>query len=112
MTITPDQVLAFAPDSASAAAARKLAMTRHWRNPGRSETAIWGECQGSALYQVAIDLAGPAWKCSCPSRKIPCKHALGLMLLAASAPQAVPVSDPPPWTAEWLGNRVRTAARD
>ena len=111
MNLTLDQVLALAPDSASAAAARKLATLRHWRNPGRSEAAIWGECQGSALYQVAIDLTGPAWKCSCPSRKIPCKHALGLMLLAASSPGELATGELPAWTAEWLGSRARTSAR-
>src|SRR5688572_26090022 len=111
MNLTPDQVLALAPDSASAAAGRKLATLRHWRTPGRSDVAIWGECQGSALYQVAIDLTGPAWKCSCPSRKIPCKHALGLMLLAASAPGELPAGEPPAWVAEWLGARARTSAR-
>ena len=111
MNLSPDQVLAFAPDSASAAAARKLAPMRYWRNPGRSDAAVWGECQGSALYHVAVDLTGPAWKCSCPSRKIPCKHALGLMLFAASAPEAIPISEPPPWLTEWLDARARTAAR-
>ena len=28
-----------------------------------------------------IDSTGPAYKCSCPSRKFPCKHALGLLFL-------------------------------
>jgi hypothetical protein len=111
MNLSPDQVLAFAPDSASAAAARTLAAMRYWRDPGRSDAAVWGTCQGSALYQVAVDLTGPAWKCSCPSRKIPCKHALGLMLFAASTPEAIPISEPPPWTTEWLDARARTAAR-
>ncbi len=111
MTLTPDQVLALAPDTASAAAARKLATLRHWRNLGRSEGALWGECQGSALYRVAIDLAGPAYKCSCPSRKIPCKHALGLMLLASSSTDALPIGEPPAWTDEWLAARARTSAR-
>nr|WP_279163542.1 SWIM zinc finger family protein [Rhodococcus erythropolis] len=27
-----------------------------------------------------VDLRGPAYKCSCPSRKFPCKHALGLLV--------------------------------
>ena len=111
MTLTPDQVLALAPDAASAAAARKLATMRHWRNAGQLDAAIWGECQGSALYQVAIDLTEPAWTCSCPSRKIPCKHALGLMLLAASSTGSVPTSEPPAWMAEWLAARARTSAR-
>ena len=44
---------------------------------------VWGECQGSAAapYRTAVDLSGPAYRCSCPSRKFPCKHALALLLL-------------------------------
>jgi hypothetical protein len=29
---------------------------------------------------VVVDLGTPAYVCSCPSRKVPCKHALGLLL--------------------------------
>jgi hypothetical protein len=106
--LTTEQVLALAPDSASAAAARKLAHPRDWRDLGRSDTALWGECQGSALYQVRVHLPDATVKCSCPSRKFPCKHALALMLIAAGQPELVAAADPPPWVAEWLAHRVRT----
>lgn len=53
-----------------------------------------------------------AYKCSCPSRKFPCKHALGLLLLwAAEGVSAVrTVADvgdgqAPDWAEEWLGGR-------
>ena len=39
-------------------------------------------------YRTVADLAGPASKCTCPSRKFPCKHALGLMLVETAAPLA------------------------
>lgn len=34
------------------------------------EAAVWGLCQGSGKdpYQTQIDLIGPAFRCSCPSR--------------------------------------------
>ena len=46
-------------------------------------TLIFGECAGSGStpYRCSVDVADPAnpvWRCSCPSRQIPCKHALGL----------------------------------
>jgi SWIM zinc finger len=43
---------------------------------------VWGLCAGSGKrpYQTVVDLTGPAYKCSCPSRKFPCKHALALLL--------------------------------
>jgi uncharacterized Zn finger protein len=27
---------------------------------------------------VSVDLSGPAFRCTCPSRKFPCKHGLAL----------------------------------
>ena len=80
-----DQVLALAPDAGSAAAGRRLSAPGPWSLAGAGEapTALWGLCAGSGkdLYQTVVDLTGPAYRCSCPSRKLPCKHALGLLLL-------------------------------
>jgi hypothetical protein len=104
-TITPEQALALAPDSSSATAGKKLAVAKHWKNLGRTATALWGECQGSALYQVRVDLNGMAVKCSCPSRKLPCKHSLGLILLSVNQPGALPETEPPEWAASWLAKR-------
>lgn len=105
MELTTQQVLGLAPDGAAAAAGKKLAVTRHWRNLGRTSAALWGECQGSALYQVRVDLESFAYGCTCPSRKLPCKHVLGLLLLAAGTPAEVPASAPPQWITEWLAKR-------
>ena len=46
---------------------------------------IWGLAKGSGKkpYQTQVDIVEFAYKCSCPSRKFPCKHALGPMFLAA-----------------------------
>lgn len=111
MSLSVEQVLALAPDPAAAAAARKLGVAKPWKNLGRSEKALWGECQGSALYQVRIDLTDMASKCTCPSRKFPCKHALGLMLLSATTPGAFAEQVHPEWLAEWLTKRAATAEK-
>ncbi|MEU8661961.1 SWIM zinc finger family protein, partial [Actinoplanes philippinensis] len=66
------QVEALAPDPASLRNARGAA--GQFSATGLTGDVLWGLCRG---YQVAADLAGPAFKCSCPSRKIPCKHVLG-----------------------------------
>jgi hypothetical protein len=102
-----DQVLAFAPDSGSAKAGRGLADVRHWSGLGGSERAVWGECQGSAKlpYQAQVDLSEPAFKCTCPSRKFPCKHGLGLLLLRETKPAAFPLAEPPAWVAHWVSSR-------
>ena len=110
MQLSPEQVLALATDPASAAAGKKLANGRSWQRLGQSAEAMWGECQGSALYQVRVDLHDLAVRCSCPSRKFPCKHGLGLMLLAATTPTAFPQAAPPDWVAEWLQKRSATQA--
>lgn len=112
-SLTTDQVLALAPDAGSAKSAKSLAAPRAWASAGRSERAAWGECQGSGKepYRTQVDLSEPAFRCSCPSRKFPCKHGLGLLLLLAAQPAALPEAEPPPWVAEWLATRDRSAQR-
>ena len=109
MEFSIDQVLGMAPDAASAAAGRKLAAVKAWQTLGRSPETIWGECQGSALYQVRCSLGDLSYKCSCPSRKFPCKHVLGLLLLAAGTPDALHDGPSPDWVSEWLGKREAAA---
>jgi len=106
-TLTADQVLALAPDPASAKAGQGLANARKWVSVGGNDKAIWGECQGSGSspYQTRVELGGLAAKCSCPSRKFPCKHSLGLMLVCATEPAKFQNGTPPPWVVEWLGAR-------
>ena len=106
-----DQVLTLAPDSSSAAAGKKLANAKNWQNQGQNADALWGECQGSALYQVRVDLSTLTITCSCPSRKLPCKHGLGLLLLAVSTPRSVPHSEPPEWVTSWLAKRAANSKR-
>lgn len=111
MTPTEAQVLALAPDQASVEAARRHARPVAWKNLGRSERTLWGEVMGRGPYQVRADLADLGTKCSCPSRKLPCKHALGLLLVAAAHPTAFPVREPPEWVQEWLSRRDARQAR-
>ena len=109
--LTSEQILALAPDASSASAAKGLAAARKWLALGRDERAAWGECQGSGKdpYRTQIDLSEPAFRCSCPSRKFPCKHGLGLLLLLADAPAAFAQTAPPAWVAEWLARRDQSA---
>ena len=105
---TAEHVLSLAPDASSRRAAAHLAQPGPWSETGTGQEAVWGLCRGSgrSVYQTAVDLTGPAYRCSCPSRKFPCKHALGLLLRHASGEAAVPtVSQPPSWAAEWLRQR-------
>jgi hypothetical protein len=107
VTLDANQILALAPDPASARAGSLLAAAHHWSNLGNSSAALWGECQGSGKtpYKTQIDLNGPAFKCSCPSRKFPCKHGLGLYLLSAAEPALFAASAEPQWVGDWLSSR-------
>jgi SWIM zinc finger len=105
-------VLALAPDASGAKAAQGLAAPRPWSELGQDERAVWGLCRGSGKkpYQTQVDLSEPAFKCSCPSRKFPCKHALGLLLLWSSG-DTVPAGGRPAWVEEWLASREERAGR-
>ena len=108
---TAERVLALAPDAASAQAGRGQTAPSRWPTLGQRDGLLWGECRGSGSkpYQTKVDLADVATSCSCPSRKFPCKHALGLLLLWADRPDLVAASDPPPWVAAWVEARARRA---
>ncbi|WP_344602689.1 SWIM zinc finger family protein [Streptomyces glaucus] len=115
---TAERVLALAPDDASRKAGGRLGAAGPWSGTGSSgEGAVWGLCKGggSEPYQTVVDLAdasGPAYQCSCPSRKSPCKHALGLLLLWAGGDGAVPPGQVPDWAGRWLaGRRGRTEGK-
>lgn len=110
---TTEQILALAPDAASAKAAGKLANLRSWSALGGSERAVWGECQGSGKdpYRTCIDLGEPAFQCSCPSRKFPCKHGLALFLLLANEAAAFAAMEPPAAVAAWLEKRAEKQAK-
>lgn len=109
--VTRDQVLALAPDASAASAGKKLGSTKFWKNLGQNAQALWGECQGSALYQIKVDLTTLTSQCSCPSRKLPCKHSLGLLYIAATEVTAFPVGEPPEWVAIWLTKRLASSMR-
>ncbi|MBX8466139.1 SWIM zinc finger family protein [Deinococcus sp. RIT780] len=115
--LTPDAVLALAPDAASAQAARKLAAPGKWQNLNTPDGSLWGECQGSGRtpYLTGVDLSGPAqtspaFKCTCPSRKFPCKHALALLLLRATHADTFGQAAPPATLQTWLDGRAARAA--
>ncbi|WP_175407786.1 SWIM zinc finger family protein, partial [Streptomyces sp. TRM64462] len=103
---TAEQVLALAPDAASRRAGSRLGTAGPWSAAGCGGAgAVWGLCEGSGgtPYRTVVDLTGPAYGCSCPSRKFPCKHALGLLVLWAADERAVPGdAEAPDWARRWL----------
>lgn len=113
MPFSLEEITRLAPDEASMKSAKGLATPGKWVSLGSSEAALWGECQGSGSkpYQVQMDLSGPAFRCSCPSRKFPCKHGLALLLLQTQKPQSFTDTSQPAWVDEWLASRRQKAEK-
>lgn len=114
---TIEQILRFAPDDISRSNTNGLANPRKWQRLFKDDlntpAVLWGECRGSSSdpYRSQVDLSGPGFNCTCPSRKRPCKHALGLLLLFASQPGSFEFSVPPDWVTVWLAKRSAQSER-
>lgn len=119
---TAEEVLTLAPDEASRKAGSRLSRSDHWSDAAAGSGAVWGLCKGSSgsakPYRTVVDLdsagggGAPGCKCSCPSRKYPCKHVLGLLLLCADGQGQPPDGhSPPEWAGEWLSRRRERARR-
>jgi hypothetical protein len=109
---TIEQVAAVAPSQRSVAAAEPLATEARWSSVGADRRAIWGRCQGSGAepYETAVDHVEVAWRCTCPSRKLPCKHALALLLLWVRG--GVAAGTRPTAVDSWIGSLDRRAATE
>ncbi len=107
MAISLEKLEALAPDQASLAAARSLLRPALWPTLAEAEELCWGECQGSGAtpYRVVVNEVDHGYKCTCPSRKFPCKHALALMWIRAEGKLSFVSSPVPEWVKDWLSRR-------
>ena len=108
LRLTLDKIEALAPDQGSLDAARKLLKPGGWPTLAEDGAGlIWGECQGSGAtpYRVCVSEADAGYKCSCPSRKFPCKHALALMWMRADGKATFTPAAQPEWVRDWLSRR-------
>jgi hypothetical protein len=113
VSISRQAIEAVAPDQSALSAAAKI-KAPSWNSIGqdRARNLAWGECQGSgsAPYRVALDLNELVSKCTCPSRKFPCKHGLSLMLILLDRPEVFTADTAPDWVEDWMARR-RPAAK-
>lgn len=108
MHFSDEQVVSLAPDPASAKAAEKIYNKTSWQ-VYRSERGVWSALQGSGKspYLTQLDLNDTAFKCTCPSRKFPCKHSLALAIyLAHYELDSIAMEEEPVWVSEWLNKRA------
>src|SRR3954465_531287 len=108
MPIEISKIEELAPDQASLSSAAKLKKAGAWSLlAGNDAGLIWGECQGSGAspYRVVCSEADLGYKCTCPSRKFPCKHTLALMWMRAEGKLAFKREAAPAWVGDWLARR-------
>ncbi len=111
---TAERIRSLAPDNATWNCARQLGHPPLWLQQARHERAVWGECKGTGglSYQTVVDFDGPAFQCSCPAKRSPCKHALALLLLLLHYPDCFQVNTPEPaWASQWLETRLKRQQR-
>jgi len=108
-TLTKDKIEQLAPDQASLGAALKLMKPASWPILAREADAslLWGECQGSGAvpYRVIVSPSDVGYKCTCPSRKFPCKHVLAIMWMHCDKPERFEPDASPDWVQDWLSRR-------
>lgn len=112
MTLTLSAIEAMAPDQGALSAASALLRPAKWPVRAQSGALIWGECQGSGAnpYRVVADTADIGSKCTCPSRKFPCKHAIALMWMFVDDAGAFQPAHIPDWVNDWMGRRRKGGA--
>lgn len=111
MAISPDDLTNLAPDAASMAAARKLINPKKWSDHGRKDNLIWAHAHGSGKkpYYTVSQEDGQGYKCSCPSRKFPCKHVLALLLQDIQSSELFPKTEAPDWVEEFSARKTKAA---
>jgi SWIM zinc finger len=112
MGLTRSVIEAMAPDQSALKAASALLKPGKWPVRAQAGNLIWGECQGSGAnpYRVVADMHDHGSKCTCPSRKFPCKHALALMWMHVDDAAAFQAGAVPDWVNEWMGRRRKGGA--
>jgi hypothetical protein len=112
--ISLEKIEAIAPDQASLVAARKLVKPSGWSGLSSDDAGlVWGECQGSGSspYRVVISEIDGGYKCTCPSRKFPCKHNLALMWMRAEGKTPFQAAQAPEWVQDWIRRRRSSSTR-
>jgi len=108
LSLTLSKIEELAPDQGSLAAAKKLLKPATWPTLAEDGSGlIWGECQGSGAtpYRISVTEADAGYRCSCPSRKFPCKHSLALMWMRAEGKVEFAAGAAPDWVNDWLSRR-------
>jgi hypothetical protein len=108
LALSLSKIEAIAPDQGSLAAAKKLLKPSGWPTVCEDGAGlVWGECQGSGSnpYRVCVTEDDAGYKCTCPSRKFPCKHSLALMWMRVEGKVSFSHGTAPGWVSDWISRR-------
>ncbi|WP_342439834.1 SWIM zinc finger family protein [Paenibacillus sp. FSL L8-0436] len=99
--LTSSYVDSLAPNAAAMKNGQGLVKKKSFVQLNRSENGelLFGQCSGSGKtpYECSADFIvpdKPVFRCTCPSRQFPCKHALGLLYAYAEG-QPFTIADVP-----------------
>jgi hypothetical protein len=106
-----EQVESIAPSPAAVSAARAIASPQQWTATGTDDRAVWGSFRGTAAepYSTVVDHVAVGYRCTCASRRRPCKHAIALLLLWCHG--QVAEHAPPAEVERWIASRSPAGAR-
>ncbi|AIQ41241.1 SWIM zinc finger family protein [Paenibacillus sp. FSL R5-0912] len=99
--LTSSYVDSLAPNAAAIKNGQGLVRKKSFIELHQSEDGelLFGKCAGSGKtpYECSVDFIvpdNPVFRCSCPSRQFPCKHALGLLYAMAEGQTFSPAPVP------------------
>jgi len=114
-TVSEQEIISLAPNAGAVSNGRKISSSQGFVSRMRSadDTFYMGECKGSGKsnYRVSADFVkegAPVFRCSCPSRQFPCKHAVAL-LFEIEAGKDFPIGEIPE---DILEKRAKKEARE
>ena len=101
ISLTEAFIESAAPNADAVRNGRGLVSKKSFNALHRSEddTLLFGQCKGSGKtpYHCSADFQvpeSPVYRCSCPSRQFPCKHALGLLFAYVGGQTFTPAAVP------------------
>ena len=113
LNLTEEQILQLAPRRLIGKGRQRTGNLKQMGTEGMQRTCRLGALLAKRKESLpdGDDLNDIAFKCSCLSRKFPCKHGLGLLLLYARQPDQFTQAEEPEWVTAWLAKRTEKAEK-
>lgn len=108
-----ERLLQLAPDASTLDQARRLFFAKRWQTLAGNGDHLWGEYETAygQKCSAVVRLEPPLFRCSCKSRRRPCKHTLALVLLFLNRNEAWTVKEQlPEWAISLLGAQATTTS--